>query len=100
MNCNAWEVWTAIVKFEDSPEFKKRPVLILEDKTVYAVCLKMTSAPPRVGEYVLKDWSVVGLKKPTTVRVSKILHLQEKDLMYKIGELSARDISNIQSIIF
>lgn len=99
MNCNTWEVWAAKVKFEDSPQVKTRPVLILEDKTIYAVCLKMTSAAPRPGEYVLKDWAAVGLKKATTVRIGKVLHLQSSDLNYKIGDLTPIDIANIQAIL-
>lgn len=99
MNCNTWEVWAAKVKYEDSPQVKSRPVLILEDKTVFAVCLKMTGTAPRPGEYRLKDWAGVGLTKPTTVRVGKVLHLQSQDLSYKIGDLSPIDIANIQAIL-
>jgi hypothetical protein len=55
MNCNPWEVWAADVKFEDSPEVKRRPVLILENKQIYAVCLKMTGTEPRCGEYALSN---------------------------------------------
>ena len=98
MSYNAWEVWAAKVKFEDSPQVKTRPVLVLQDKIVYAVCLKMTSASPRAGEYALKDWAAVGLKKPTTVRVGKVLHLQPRDMKYKIGDLSPIDIANVQAM--
>ncbi|MDD6308784.1 MAG: type II toxin-antitoxin system PemK/MazF family toxin [Clostridia bacterium] len=98
MSYNAWEVWAAEVKFEDSPIVKSRPVLILEDKTTYAICLKMTGTS-RPGDYDLKDWAVVGLKKPTTVRIRKILQLYPHDLKYKIGDLSPLDIANIQSMI-
>jgi hypothetical protein len=99
MNCNPWEVWAADVKFEDSPEVKRRPVLILENKQIYAVCLKMTGTEPRCGEYALSNWTSVGLKKQTTVRIGKVLHMTQSDLKYKIGDLSPLDIANIQSIL-
>lgn len=99
MNCKRWEVWAANVKFEDSPVVKSRPVLILADKSIYAVCIKMTGTAPRRGEYALKDWQFVGLTKPTTVRIGKVLHMTAKDLKYKIGDLSPLDIAGIQSIL-
>lgn len=99
MSYNAWEVWAAEVKFEASPQVKSRPVLILEDKVAYAICIKMTGTPPRRGEYALKDWGLVGLKKPTTVRLEKVLNLYPRDLKYKIGDLSPLDIANIQSML-
>lgn len=99
MSYNTWEVWAANVKFEDSAEVKSRPVLILEDKTVYAVCLKMTGTDPRHGEYALKDWAYVGLRKPTTVRINKVLHMLPRDLKYRIGTLSPLDVANIQTML-
>ena len=99
MKCKSWEVWFASVRFEDAPQVaKKRPVLILEDQTAYAVCLKMTGTP-RPGEYTLKDWAVAGLKKETTVRIGKVLHMQDSDLEWKVGSLTPLDIANIQALL-
>lgn len=99
MSYNRWDVWAADVKFEDSPKIKSRPVLILEGKAIYVICLKMTGAEPRYGEYKLKDWEYAGLKKPTTIRIKKVLHLYPRDLKYKIGELSPFDIANIETLL-
>lgn len=49
-----WDVYLADVPFEDLPEVKLRPVIILEDSVIVVDCLKMTSQPPRRGEYVFE----------------------------------------------
>ena len=49
-----WDIYIADVPFEDLPETKLRPVVVLEDSVILIDCLKMTSQAPRPGEYVLK----------------------------------------------
>lgn len=49
-----WEIYLAYVQYEDIPGGKLRPVLVIDEDTVYPICcLKMTSHPPRAGEYEL-----------------------------------------------
>ena len=48
-----WDIYIANVPFEDVPQSKLRPVIILKDFVLTADCLKMTSKPPRRGEYAL-----------------------------------------------
>lgn len=95
-----WEVWLAAVQFEDSPEVKKRPVVVTSTGDVYVLALKVTSHPPRNqwGEYALMEWQAAGLRKPSTVRISKLLHLLPTDLVYKIGKLDIVDILAIRKI--
>ena len=67
---NSWEVWWAIVKFENSEESKVRPVVVLENQEAFIISLKVTSHKPRdtySGEYDLMRWSDAGLTKPSTV---------------------------------
>ena len=99
MICKAWEVWYAAVKYEDKPTIQDRPVLILDDKTVYAICLKLTGTSPRPGEYALIEWAAAGLSKPTTVRIGKVLHMKENDFRRKIGNLTPLDIANVQALL-
>jgi hypothetical protein len=94
-----WDVYLANVPFEDLPESKLRPVVIL-DGCVYAIdCLKMTSHAPRAGEYALRYWQEAGLRKPTTVRISKRLQLKETDFIHRIGRLHLVDIAEIEKRI-
>lgn len=93
---NKWDVFLADVPFEDIQESKLRPVIVLEDAIVLVDCLKMTSQLPRDGEYVLKMWKEAGLKKPTTVRISKRLVLNPSAFRKRIGSLHPIDIIEIQ----
>ena len=94
-----WEVFLARVPFEDLPEEKVRPVLILAEGNGFVECIKMTSKPPRGGEYPLRFWGESGLKKPTTVRVSKVLRLKATSFIKRIGRLSIADIVEIQRLL-
>lgn len=97
-----WEVWMAKVRFEDMPEeIKIRPVVITDAGEVYVIALKVTSHPPRNvwGEYPLVFWQSAGLSKPSTVRISKRLRLEERDLVRKLGRLHPMDIIAIQGIM-
>lgn len=99
---NNWEVWFADVKFEDSDEVKQRPVVIVENHTAYILALKVTGHEPRKnypGEYRLKFWREAGLAKPSTVRISKKLYLEDRDLNRCLGRLHPYDIIQIQTFI-
>lgn len=103
MTPNKWELWFAYVKFEDDPyKLKERPVLILDNNTAYILSAFITSHIPRsnyFGEYAIKEWKAAGLKKASTIRLSKRLPLVEEDLIYKIGKLHPIDILSVQRIL-
>lgn len=94
-----WDVYIADVPFEDLPQSKLRPVIILVDSVLVVDCLKMTSKPPRPREYALQKWREAGLLKPTTVRISKRLLLNRNSLRKRIGALHPIDILEIQKRI-
>lgn len=94
-----WDIYLANVPFEDVPQSKVRPVLVIDDTAVIIDCIKMTSKPPRRGEYVLKDWENAGLHKQTAVRISKRLRLEKARLIKQIGKLQLNDIVEIQKLI-
>ncbi|MBQ9211366.1 MAG: type II toxin-antitoxin system PemK/MazF family toxin [Clostridia bacterium] len=89
-----WEIWWAYVAFDEGDGGKERPVLVLEDGTVYVIALMITSHEQRnvYGEYDITKWQSAGLKKPSTIRVTRKLELSEDDLIYKMGELQPFDI--------
>ena len=93
MTIKAWEIHWAFVKFEDSDEVKRRPVLIINESRAVIVSLKMTGTDrgDNIREYRIDEWMEAGLSKPTSVRLDKILYLQKSDLDGKIGELQERD---------
>lgn len=89
-----WEIWLAYVAFEESDGGKERPVLVLEDGTVYVIALMITSHEQRnmYGEYDVVKWQSAGLRKPSTIRITRKLMLSEEDLISKIGDLQPLDI--------
>lgn len=99
---NSWEIWWAVVKYDDSDERKIRPVVVLENKAAFIISLKVTSHKPRDsfnGEYDLMRWSDAGLTRPSTVRLQAPLKLVLSDFKSKIGDVDAIDIYAIQQLI-
>jgi mRNA interferase MazF len=96
---NKWEIWLAHVMFEDGTALKKRPVLVISPELAYIISLKITTHSPREefeGEYQIIKWREAGLKKQSTVRVSKILKMTANDFIHKIGILSPNDAYEVQ----
>lgn len=100
---NRWEIWLATVNYEDNPAISKhRPVLVVAPGKYYILSLKITSHAPRENarlEYALQKWKEAGLSKPSTVRISKRLKLNQSDFVHKIGRLHPTDILSIQNMI-
>ena len=98
MTVKKWEIHWAFVKFEDSDEIKRRPVLIIDESNAVIISFKMTGTDrgDNVREYRIEKWQEAGLSKPTSVRLDKILHLQKTDLDGKIGRLQEIDIIKIR----
>ena len=42
-NIKQWDIWWADVKFEETDEVKRRPVLIVNPQKAFVMALKMTS---------------------------------------------------------
>lgn len=100
-NIKQWDIWWANVKFEESDEVKRRPVLIVNPQKVFVVALKMTSRDrgDSMEEYRVRDWRSSGLSKPTFIRLRQYLRLQNTDIVNYIGRLSPVDILLIQQRI-
>ncbi|GHU70896.1 hypothetical protein FACS1894184_16980 [Clostridia bacterium] len=96
-----WDVWLARVAFEDEPNTRKtRPVLIAGDCMFVVGAYKMTSHVPRDdNEYLLVDFIAVGLRVPTTIRLSKYLSLGQSDMIKRLGRVSMRDAMAIQGML-
>ena len=95
-----WEIWFAKVKFEDSDEIKKRPVLILGEKNGFILSLKITTHTSRdSSDYALKYWAKAGLEKESVVMTSRVLLLNDDDLIRCFGRISEYDMLQIQNIM-
>lgn len=93
-----WDIWLADVRFEDTQEHKKRPVLIYNDVLYAVISYKMTSTDrgDNQKEYQIREWKAAGLENPTSVRLEKVLRLEAGDMICKIGRLTPRDILQIE----
>ena len=93
------DVVDAYVYFEDDPvNGKVCPVLVISPEEAYVLSLKMTSHAPRQnfpGEYQIVHWAQAGLRKPTTVRISKLLKIRYEDVLKVRGRLDERDMLQI-----
>ncbi len=98
-NFKEYDIFIARVPFEDLPQEKIRPVLVLNEGVYLIDCLKMTSAKTRFGEYELKEWKKAGLDRQTTVRITKRLKLDKTKFLKKIGHLTPIDILEIQRLL-
>ena len=87
-----YEIWQARVRFEETEEVKKRPVLIWDDQA-FLIAYKMTGTNrgDDQDEYRIRYWKEAGLTKPTSIRIRKVLRLTKDDLLYKVGELDKRE---------
>lgn len=86
------------MKFEESDEIKRRPVLIINPQKVFVMALKMTSTDcgDNMAEYRVRDWQCAGLSNSTSIRLRQRLKLEDADIIKRIGRLSPMDIFLIQ----
>ena len=98
MKIKQWEIWWADVKFEESDEIKRRPVLVINPQKAFVMSLKMTGTcrGDNSSEYVVREWKKAGLSKPTFIRLKGYLKLYSKDFHGKIGTLDPLDIYLLQ----
>ncbi len=87
-----YDIWRANVRFEDSPEVKARPVLII-GSAAYIIAYKITGTDrgDELDEYRIRYWHEAGLVKESSVRINKAIKLVKGDMIEKVGELDERD---------
>lgn len=92
-----WDLWWALVRFEDTDEIKRRPVVVLENGEAMALVMKVTSHEPRQqwGKYDIVYWKSAGLPKPSTIRMTQLIRLEHGMFDRRIGRLHPVDIENL-----
>ena len=99
MTIEAGEFWVANIPFTNGISTKKRPVLVLWCDGEDVVVAVVTSASPRSPTDVsIQDWSISGLRVPSTVRLSRLDCLEKSLLLTKIGRVSQADAQTIKKI--
>jgi mRNA interferase MazF len=97
MTIRPGEFWVADIPFTNAAASKKRPVLVLWLDGTDAVVAAVTTAAPRSQRDVpLHDWAASGLRKASTMRLSRLDCLEQSLLKARIGAISANDASRVR----
>ena len=92
------------VDFPGATGVKRRPAVVVSTATyhstrpdvILAVVTSQTSAATMPSDYVLKDWSVAGLRQPSAFRAF-LVTLPAISIVSIIGQLSDRDWQEVQA---
>jgi mRNA interferase MazF len=86
------EFWVADIPFTSPTGSKKRPVLVLWLDGADLVAAAVTTAKPRSKmDVALTDWKASGLRRASTVRLSRLDCLEQSLLLARIGLISKGD---------
>ena len=92
MTIRPGEFWVADIPFTNASGSKKRPVLVLWLDGSDLVAAAVTSAKPRSPlDVALVDWKASGLRRASTVRLSRLDCLEQSLLIGRIGAISGAD---------
>jgi len=90
------------IPYSDHSGVKPRPALIVSTEKFHralpgVIVCPISSQPryyqrPGMGDCRLGDWEAVGLRHPSTVRVSKLLTVQKQIIRRVLGQTSPVDL--------
>jgi mRNA interferase MazF len=97
MTIQPGEFWVADIPFTTGAVSKKRPVLVLWLDGFDVVAAAITTANPRSQfDVALSEWKSSGLRRSSTVRLSRLDCLEQSLLIGRIGMISAADATNVR----
>lgn len=95
------------VPFSDQSGSKPRPALIVSSESFHRRLLDVIVAPlssqqryyqkPGSGDHPLKHWDTVGLRHPSTVRLSNLLAIEKRLIKRVLGALHSDDLRQVES---
>jgi mRNA interferase MazF len=89
MTIRPGEFWVADIPFTDASGSKKRPVLVRWLDGHDLVAAAVTTAEPRSMLVIaLSDWQTSGLRRGSTVRLSRLDCLEQSLMIGRIGVIS------------
>ncbi len=88
---------------------KPRPALIVSTEDFHhglpdVMICPISSQPryyrrPRQGDCPVREWQAVGLRHPSTVRVSKLLSVDKRIIRRALGCLSLQDFARVEAVL-
>jgi mRNA interferase MazF len=88
----AGDVVSVEFPFSDLQTYKRRPGLVLVSGEIDLLLARLTTHSPRESSDVaLKHWSEAGLPRASTVRLTKLVTIDNRLVHHKIGRLRMED---------
>jgi mRNA-degrading endonuclease toxin of MazEF toxin-antitoxin module len=94
------------VPFTGQAGAKPRPALVVSVEVFHRKLLDVIVCPvssqprdyqrPGPGDHPLRHWKTVGLRHPSTVRVSNLLAVEKKLIKRVLGTLHAEDLARVE----
>jgi mRNA interferase MazF len=98
MTIRPGEFWVAKIPFTHGCASKKRPILVLWLDAADVVAAAVTTAKPRSHfDVEMTDWQLSGLKRPSTVRLSRLDCLEQSLFVARIGVISPADAEKVKT---
>lgn len=95
----AGEIWLADIPFTTGAASKLRPVLLLWTDAADVVVAAVTSVAPRSAtDVALQDWPAEGLRRPSTVRLSRLDCLEQILLQRRLGAVSPGEAQRLKQV--
>ena len=95
------------VPFSDRSGVKPRPALVVSPEGFHRNLPAVIACPvssqsryyrrPGPGDCPLREWRTVGLRHPSTVRISKLLAVDKQIVKRILGRLSQRDLARVET---
>lgn len=82
--------------FTDFQNFKRRPGLVLAaGENDLLVARLTTHAPREISDVAMQHWSISGLPRASTIRLTKVVTMDAGLIHHKIGRLHADDAKSV-----
>ena len=95
------------VPFSNQTGSKRRPALILSTEAFHrklpdVIVCPISSQPrfferPGAGDHPLPRWQAVGLRHPSTARLSNLLAVEKKIIQRTLGNLPQEDLTRVEA---
>lgn len=89
---------------EDESTCLQRPVVVakVESAEIEVLSIKLTKSKPRGSDrfdFPIKNWANANLYFQTTARVSKVMLLNKRSFIFKIGSLDPEDFTDLLKLL-
>jgi mRNA-degrading endonuclease toxin of MazEF toxin-antitoxin module len=106
ITCKRGQVVVVNVPFTGQTGSKPRPALVVSAEGFHRNLLDVIVCPissqprfyrkPGPGDHPLKHWKAVGLRHPSTARISNILAVEKKLIKRVLDMLHAEDLARVE----